>query len=153
MAHQLRKFKKDDAKGVKDLILDILTREYPFDKAAYSDSDLDKIDATYGGEKDSFFVIEEGVNIVGTIGVKKESEDEALLRRFFVDSGHRHLGYGQELLTKAINFCREKGFKRIFFRCTDRMADAMKLCSKNGFKETEALEVGGFHIHKLELKV
>ena len=29
--------------------LNILSREYPFDKSAYSDSDLNKIGETYGG--------------------------------------------------------------------------------------------------------
>ena len=37
--HTLRVFSKEDAGGVKDLILSILTKEYPFDKNAYSDSD------------------------------------------------------------------------------------------------------------------
>jgi hypothetical protein len=33
------------------------------------------------------------------------------------------------------------------------MADAMKLCMKKGFKETDRLEVGGFNIHKLEMNL
>jgi hypothetical protein len=33
------------------------------------------------------------------------------------------------------------------------MANAMKLCMKKGFKESEKLEVGGFNIHKLELEL
>lgn len=151
MDHVLRAFKKEDAGGVKELILGILTKEYPFDRSAYSDSDLEKIAETYGGEKDAFFVIEEGRDIVGTVGVKKESDDEALLRRLFVDVKHRKRGYGVELLNKAIGFCRSKGYKRAYFRCTGRMADAMKLCMKKGFRQTEKLEVSGFNIHKLEL--
>jgi GNAT superfamily N-acetyltransferase len=70
-----------------------------------------------------------------------------------VDLKSRKKGYGSELLDKAIAFCREKGYKHIYFRCTDRMKDAMNLCIKKGFKETEALEVSGFKIHNLELKL
>lgn len=153
MTHTLRSFKKDDAEGVKGLILDILCKEYPFDKSAYSDSDLDKISAVYGGVKESFFVIEEKGRIVGTAGIKEDSSDDALLRRLFVDSGHRRCGYGTELLRKALDFCREKKYKKVYFRCTGRMADAMKLCIKNGFREVEELEVGGFKIHRLELSL
>lgn len=149
MTHTLRRFDKKDAKGVKELILSILSNEYPFDKSAYSDSDLEKIDEVYGGPSDAFFVIEDKGDIVGTAGVKEETKDEALLRRLFVDLKHRRRGYGRELLTKAIEFANSKGYKRIYFRSTDRMADAMKLCLKNGFKEIEALEVSGFKIHKL----
>ena len=97
MAHTLRRFEDRDAKGSKDLILSILTKEYPFDKSVYSDSDLDRIGETYGGRRDSFFVIEEGGDIVGTVGIKEESEAEALLRRLFVDLKHREKGRGAAL--------------------------------------------------------
>lgn len=149
----LRMFAKADSEGVKELILSILTKEYPFDKNAYSDSDLDKIYEVYGGEKDSFFVMEEDGLIVGTVGVKEDIDDSALLRRLFVDIKHRKKGYGSELLDDAISFCRDKGYKRVYFRCTDRMKDAMNLCMRKGFKEIEALEVSGFKIHNLELKL
>lgn len=149
--HSLRKFTAKDAAGVRELILGVLAKEYPFDRSAYSDSDLDRIMETYGGDRDSFFVIDEAGQVVGTAGIKEESKEEALLRRLFVDLKHRRLGLGSELLKQAVEFCREKGYRKIFFRCTDRMRDAMRLCMKNGFKETENLEVGGFKIHKLEL--
>ena len=151
--HTLRIFTKNDSNGVKDLILAILAKEYPFDKSAYSDSDLERIDEVYGGQKDSFLVIEDNGQIVGTVGVKEDSKDSALLRRLFVDLKHRKKGYGSELLNKAVDFCRSMGYKRIYFRCTDRMSDAMKLCLKKGFMEIESLEVSGFRIHNLELKL
>lgn len=149
----LRAFINSDSKGVKELILSILTQEYPFDKNAYSDSDLDKIGEVYGGKKDSFFIMEEAGTIVGTAGIKEDSNDSALLRRLFVDMKHRKKGYGSALLDKVIAFCRTKGYKRIFFRCTDRMKDAMNLCLHKGFQEIEALDVSGFKIHNLELKL
>jgi len=151
MDHILREFKEADAGKVRELILGILSKEYPFDKSAYSDSDLEKIAQTYGGAKDVFFVLEEGSNIAGTIAVKTETPDSALIRRFFVDVKRRRHGYGSELLEKAIAFCKAKGYKKVYFRCTDRMSDAVKLCMKKGFKETETLSVSGFNIHKLEL--
>jgi GNAT superfamily N-acetyltransferase len=151
MAHSLRAFRAEDSDGVKNLILTILTREYPFDKSAYSDSDLERIGETYGGKKDAFCVVDDGGQIVGTVGVKQETPDDALLRRLFVEPKHRKRGYGKALLKKAIEFCGKNGYKRVIFRCTDRMADAMKLCAKNGFKQTESLGVSGFNIHKLEL--
>ncbi len=153
MGHTLRKFVKDDAPGVKNLILSILTKEYPFDMSAYSDSDLDKVGEVYGGDKESFFVIDQDGKIAGTVGIKEDSAEDALLRRLFVDSAHRKMGYGTMLLKEAIEFCKRKGYKHIYFRCTDRMVDAMKLCMKEGFKETETLAVSGFKIHKLELVI
>ncbi len=153
MNHVLRAFKKEDQDSVKELILNILTKEYPFDKSAYSDSDLLHIAETYGGARNAFLVIEENGKVVGTVGVKEDTEGEAIIRRLFVDPGHRGRGYGKELLERAIVFCKEKGYKKIYFRCTDRMSSAMGLCRKKGFKETEKLEVSGFNIHKLELGI
>jgi len=151
MGHELRPFRDNDADGVKGLILLILSGEYPFDRSAYSDSDLDKIAQTYGGPRDAFFVVEEDGDVVGTVGIKEESSSDALLRRLFVDVKHRGRGYGSELIARAVDHCRLHGYKRIYFRCTDRMANAMKACQKKGFKEVEKLEVSGFRIHKLEL--
>ena len=151
MANALRTFQEEDAEGVRNLILSILSKEYPFDRSAYSDSDLYKVGETYGGKRESFFVVEDGGQIVGTVGIKEDGPTEALLRRLFVDFRHRKKGYGSGLLDKALDFCKGQGYKKIYFRCTDRMHDAMRLCVKKGFKETEKLEVGGFNIHKLEL--
>ncbi len=153
MSHSLRPFRNEDQEGVKALILAILEKEYPFDKSAYSDSDLLKIGETYGGSRNTFLVIEESSRIVGTVGVKEDAKGEALIRRLFVDASHRGHGYGTALLNRAVDFCRERGYKRIYFRCTDRMSEAMKLCLKKGFKETEKLEIGGFNIHKLEFLI
>lgn len=153
MAHALRPFSTKDAEGVKGLILTVLSKEYPFDKSAYSDTDLDRIAETYGGKREAFFVIEDAGEIVGTVGVKEESKDDALLRRLFVDVKHRRRGYGSELADMAIDFCRRNGYNRMCFRCTGRMSNAMNLCMKKGFKEVEKLEVSGFTIHKLELKI
>ena len=150
--YKLRTYTKNDAEGIKNLILSILTKEYPFDKNVYSDSDLENIEEIYGGPKDAFMVIEENGEIVGTVGVKEDSKDTALLRRLFVDLKHRKKGYGTQLLDRAIDFCKDKGYKRVYFRCTDRMGDAMKLCLKKGFREIEALEVAGFRIHSLEYR-
>lgn len=101
MDHTLRQFKKDDAKGVKDLILSILTGEYPFDKSAYSDSDLDRIGEIYGGQKESFFVIEAGGTIAGTVGIKEDSKETALLRRLFVDPKYRRRVTAQNCSSRA----------------------------------------------------
>ena len=151
MEYEIRPFSESDSIGVKDLILAVLTKEYPFDKSAYSDSDLDRIREVYGGPRDSFFVSERLGAIVGTVGIKEDEKDAALLRRLFVSLDYRKKGIGSRLLEIALQFCRSHGYKRVMFRCTDRMRDAMRLCEKNGFKEVESLDAGGFKIHKLML--
>ena len=148
-----RVYRANDSVGVKKLILSILAKEYPFDQSAYKDTDINDISGTYSGEDNIFFVVEKNKKIVGAVGVKKEAGNRALLRRLFVDESYRGKGFGTELLKSAVGFCKSKHYKTFVFRATDRMSKAMKLCKKEGFKETEDLEVSGFHIHKLTLDI
>ena len=143
----MRSYRPKDSAGVKKLILSILKKEYPFDQAAYRDTDINDISGTYGGARNAFFVIEDGGEIVGTVGIKRDSPSVALLRRLFVGEPKRRKGYGTALLKKAVSFCREKKYKEMVFRATDRMMPAIRLCKKHGFEKVESLEVGGFHIH------
>ncbi|OGW75779.1 MAG: hypothetical protein A2Z72_05180 [Omnitrophica bacterium RBG_13_46_9] len=150
---EVRKYRPEDSVDVKKLILSILEKEYPFDQFAYKDTDINDISGTYGGDSNAFFVIERENKIVGTVGVKKETEHSALIRRLFVDSDYRKKGFGTALLKEAIEFCRSQKYKEVIFRATDRMSQVMSLCKKMGFEELENLEMGGFRIHKFTLKL
>ena len=150
---EIRKYEPEDSAGVKNFILSILEKEYPFHRNVYQTSDINDITGTYSGEDNVFFVIKKETQIVGTVGVKRDAADSALLRRLFVEENHRKKGLGTMLLTKAIEFCRAKNYKEMVFRATDRMFEAMNLCKKLGFQETENLEVSGFRIHKFVLKL
>ena len=151
---QVRRFEPKDEERVKQLILSILTREYPFDKSVYENSDLVDIGQVYEGRRDGFYVLEAEGKIVGTVGVKEDSEDTALIRRLFVDPTCRRKGYGELLLGKAILHCRQLKFKHIVSRTTGRMAQAINLLKKIHFQEAEKIDLGGFQIFKfiLDLK-
>lgn len=144
----VRKLQKEDVEQVKDLILDILTKEYPFDRSAYSDSDLYDLMATYKGPREEFFVLENENNVIGTVGVKMDSRDTAILRRLFVDAGQRKKGLGAALVDEAMAFCKDNDYKKIVFRTTSRMTQAIELCKKKGFKKAEEAELQGFSIYK-----
>ncbi len=150
---EVREYKSGDSAGVKNLILNILEKEYPFDRSAYQASDINDISGIYGGESDIFFVIEKEGKIVGTAGIKRDTDQSALLRRLFVDEKYRGKGFGTLLLKKGIDFCRSKNYSKIIFRATGRMSQAMNLCKKMGFREMDNLEVSGFHIHRFALKL
>ena len=150
---QIRKFTEADGPKIKELILSILEKEYPFDRKAYSDTDLENIYASYGGARDAFFVIAEDNRILATAGIKEDSTQTALLRRVFVDPKERRKGYGSKLLDEAIKFCKDAGYKELVFRTTSKMVQAIELCKKKGFKEIEKIDLGGFFIHKFTLSL
>ena len=147
----IRNFVPEDAEKVKSLILSILTSEYPFDKKAFSESDLNNIKDIYSGPRDLFLVIEADGELIGTMAIKEEGPDSALIRRFFVASDYRRKGYGRKLMEEAITFCKSKEYKNIVFQGTGRMTQAIELCKKAGFTERENINMGGFFIQKLVL--
>ena len=150
---EARAFKEEDFPQIRELILSVLTKEYPFDKSCYSDSDLFTLGETYGGKRDSFFVIEENGRIIGTAGVKEDSDETALMRRLFVDPEFRSKGYGKLLIGKVVDFCKSANYQHIVFRTTNRMVQAIELCKKKGFKQLEKADLGGFQIYKFSLDI
>ncbi len=145
---QVRTFEKKDNPSVKNLIISILTKEYPFDESVYEESDLSDIKQVYGGKRDVFLVVESEGQIMGTIGIKEDTKDTAIIRRLFVDPSCRRKGYGALLLDKGIRHCKKNNFKHIAFRTTGRMIQAINLIKKMNFKEAEKIDLGGFQIYK-----
>lgn len=150
---EAREYRAEDSVGVKNLILSILKKEYPFDPLVYQDSDINDVTGTYSGEGNGFFVIEEKGEVTGVIGVKKDGIDSALVRRFFVKEKRRNKGFGTILLTRVIAFCKSGNYSKLIFRATDRMSKAVSILKKVGFVETEDLEVSGFRIHTFVLQL
>ncbi len=150
---QVRSFDKKDSDEVKELILSILTQEYPFDRSAYSDSDLFDLSAAYGGARDTLYVLEDNGKIIGTVGIKEDAKDTALLRRLFVASQMRGKGLGKLLVDEALKFCNSKGYSKVVFRTTNRMKQAIELCKKKGFEKSEEVDLQGFQIYKFLLKL
>lgn len=151
----IRPVKKEEYKYVHDFIENILKEEFPDEAPLYNYDDLDDIGKSYSGEKEIFLVAEKDNTIVGTIAVKEDSPDVALLRRIFVHKDYRGKGYGAKLLCTAINFCFQHGYKSIIFRGSSRMRNALQLCLQNGFKKNEEIDLGNnlqLIILKKELK-
>ena len=49
---KVKPYVAEDSTGVRDLILSILKKEYPFDQSAYRDTDINDISGTYSGLTD-----------------------------------------------------------------------------------------------------
>ncbi|MCM8813536.1 MAG: GNAT family N-acetyltransferase [Candidatus Omnitrophica bacterium] len=136
----IRKFKPQDAQRVKELIASILEKEFSLHQSTFPYNDLADVAATYGGRRDIFLVAEDKTNgVVGTIAIKEDDNNTALLRRIFVDAGYRGFGIGKDLLIRAIEFCEEQNYRIINFCSTDKMTAAISLCQKNGFRRRAAM--------------
>lgn len=135
---QIRSFKPSDAGSVKELISSIMKKEFPTEEKAYQYGDLDNISGVYGRLKEKFLVAEEDGKIIGTAGIKEESDSTALLRRLFVHPSHRGRSIGSMLVDTVLDFCKMNDYKLVVFRATSKMEQAISLLtSKKGFVEKE----------------
>ncbi len=144
----IRRFAETDHDAVVDLIQEIMGKEFAQDAHAYPTADLDTITETYGGLGEAFFVAVDGKKVVGTVGIKKEDDRIAFLRRLFVSADYRGQKLGTQLIQRAMHFCEEVGYDEFVFRTTSRMTKAIDLCKKNGFIQRAKIQLGPIELFK-----
>ena len=148
---EIRKIKKEEYKQTQELVASIMKNEFSEDLSAYPLQDIDDISASYGNLGEGFFVIANNGVIVGTVGIKREDERTALLRRIFVHPEYRRKRYGSKLMDRAIEFCTEVGYQEIVFKTTSKMKGAIELCKHKGFLERAKIDLGGIELLKFTL--
>ena len=149
----IRKCQENDQRSIRDLIAEIMAREFPKEAATFPTQDLEDISRSYGQLGEAFFVASINGKIVGTVAIKQEDKRTALLRRLFVDSKYRREKIGSQLVERAIQFCREVGYEELIFKTTSRMADAIKLMRKRGFQSRAKVPLGSVELLKLALSI
>ena len=136
-----------DEKAVIDFIDQSLKKEFPETYHHLDADDLNDLYNAYSGERDIFLVAKKDDSIVGTIAIKEENSEVALLRRLFVAAEYRSKGFGSALIKKAVDFCREKNYSMISFRGNNQMDKAIRVIEHNGFIRKDLVNFGGLHIY------
>lgn len=75
--------------------------------------------------------------IVGDIAVIRRGDDRAQLRWFGVEMDLQGQGLGNRLLSIAMDYCREKGYRHLTLGTLDILKPARHLYAKFGFHQTE----------------
>lgn len=148
---QIRPAKPADDKAIRELIAGILEKEFAAAEKDYFGSDVQNVSKTYAGDGDCFFVASSNGEIVGTAGIKREDDRNALLRRIFVRDDFRGRKIGSQLILNAVQFCRKEGYGEIIFKSTSRMKDAIRLCEANGFIRRATIRLGSLDLFKFTL--
>lgn len=65
----------------------------------------------------------------------------AQLRYFILASDLRGKGFGRELLERAVAFCDERGYERVFLWTVDELEAAVHLYREAGFTPTDPVDV------------
>lgn len=106
---------------------------------AGADSDLLEIEARYAGRGGAFVVIEDKEGrIVGSHATSPVDPEAGLLtfRRLYLDKGQRGSGHGRLLMDWAVDWSRERGFRRIEFWSDTRFTPAHAFFERYGFTKT-----------------
>lgn len=99
-------------------------------KFAYGLKNLKKF---FGRPKEIFLLAKEGERIIACGGLKKISDREALLKRFYVAKDFRGEGLADVMLKRLKSFAKEKNYKSIVVDIFRNNLRAKKFFQRRGF--------------------
>ena len=86
---------------------------------------------------DGFWVAEAAGHVVGGIDIVHRRKELAQLRWFILHPTYRGLGLGRELMICAVDFCKDKQYKKVFLWTFDELHAAIHLYRSFGFKRVK----------------
>ena len=101
--------------------------------------ELGRIGEYYRG---AFWVMDVG-GVVGMVGIERQSQETAELRRMAVESSHRRKGMARGLLAHAEAFCRQQGYRKIVLNTSELQVAARHLYESSGYRYLEAASPAG----------
>lgn len=77
---------------------------------------------------------------IGSVVIVKSDNSTAQLRYFLIEPEIRGRGLGHRLVTMALDFCREKGYKHVFLETFSLLKTARHIYKSHGFTLTSSHE-------------
>lgn len=108
------------------------------------DEDLDRIEEEYlhgGGE---FLVGEMGGRVVAMGALKRDSSEQAELKRMRVEPALQRQGMGRSMLAALEERAREIGYSGLYLDTAVHQTGARRLYASNGYRETGRGRIGPF---------
>jgi N-acetylglutamate synthase-like GNAT family acetyltransferase len=117
----------------------LYAKEYGWDCTfeKYVAESLTKSIPSFDDSAGCLWIAEIDGKIIGSIGIVTGSNSEAQLRWFIVHPDQRGRGLGRELLNRALQFSRDRGFKSVFLWTVSDLKVAAELYQWAGFRKTE----------------
>lgn len=134
---------KSDVDYIIDRQLFIYSTEREFTSDVFRNYVIDGVHNlvnNFDDSKDCIMILECNGIKSGCIAVTHLDNDTAQLRYFFIESELRGIGAGRKMLTSAIEFCKNMGYKKAILWTVSAQATARRLYSAFGFEVTEEVE-------------
>ena len=130
-----------DAPGVIDLIGRVFVEYGWIWEPATEVPDLLRWAPHYEPPRGAFFVVREGVRVVGSVGVDRVGDGTAELHRLYLDPALRGRGLGNALVETVLGWCRDSGVTRLVLWSDTRFEHAHRLYLRHGFRQTGEREL------------
>lgn len=101
--------------------------------SAYVDTIVYDFVNQFNQETDCLNILECNGVPAGSIAIKKAGEDTAQLRFFMLEPEMRQRGYGNRLMDMALDFCRNKNYKKVFLLTITAQVIARHVYETHGF--------------------
>ena len=113
---------------------------------AYFDEMLDRLSEVYGGDGGRYYVLEDGDGrVVGGIGFAPfpHMKDTAELQKLYLDDSVKGAGLSYRLIAFVEERMRERGFAYSYLETHDRLAAAIHVYKKCGYREIDRPDTVG----------
>jgi ribosomal protein S18 acetylase RimI-like enzyme len=143
---------KDSLKEFLSRMYEIMGYTFPPDEKKL---DLDTVYLNCIQSGGDFFLLINGHDVIGSIGVKITDTEKGIgeVKRLFVLPEYQGNGFGEMLLTKLIAVSREKGLCLLRLCTTFKSKKAIKLYKKIGFYNIQAYKYNPVTQVYMELKL
>ena len=97
----------------------------------------------FDADRDGLWVATANGNFAGVVAIdgKHAMNEGARLRWFIVDPKFQGAGLGNRLIARAVQFCKEKGYPKIFLWTFEGLDPARRLYEHHDFRLIETHEV------------
>lgn len=130
----IRKYNSNDKKFIYNLHKEVYHTEYNYDNSfnQFIESTIDGfIQRNIVGE--TILICEVAQKPIGSISIKKVTDEISQIGLFILDPVFRGQGYAQKMLEAAIDFSKENNYKSIQLITNSDLIAAWKIYKKFGF--------------------
>lgn len=136
----IRPFRPDDIGFVITRQLALYAAEYGFTSdtwIAYLTSGVQDFMKTFNSARDCMYIAERCCVPCGCIAITHAGDRTAQLRFYFIEKELRGNGAGRRLIDRAIRFCRDVKYERVFLWTFSTLDAARHLYEDKGFRITD----------------
>ena len=106
--------------------------------STYVDEIVYRFVEKYNAQTDCLKILECNGVPAGSIAIARVDESTAQLRFFMLEPEMRQRGYGNRLMNLALDFCRDKGYKKVFLLTITAQIVARHVYETHGFHKVSS---------------